>query len=331
MTKPHIAIVTHALGSPVRGNGTTVARWMGALGHRGYTVEAVRPGHEPKQSPDLVHGYHALHGGVWGRTLAQRRSIPLIVSLAGTDVHACTKKLADAEIIQDVLSASAVVTAAFKSFQGVVANTNIPFRTVRRGVYLEADRPVAPRPGPLRVMLVAGLRPVKDPLFALLLLSRLRSRGLSLALRIVGPTLDADYAERVHERAIQMEDVSLATLPREAMGGAYGNADVVWNTSVHEGGSNAALEALSYGCAVALRNVPGNRELAASADSPLLLFDDEVLEQLIAMHRQVAHENDEARHARWQAARAWLAREHNPEDEADELEAAYRVALKSHG
>ena len=342
MTKPHIAIVTHALGSPVRGNGTTVARWMGALIHRGYTVEAVLPGHKPTKSPDIVHGYHALHGGVWAGVLATSQSTPLVVSLAGTDVYSLVEGHSDATTLRDVLSRAHIVTAAFGAF-GLVLPRDVHasqrFLTVRRGVYLEAKQRPPRAPGPLRVMLVAGLRPVKDPLFALALASSLRRRGLSMSLRIVGPTLDEEYAARVRACAARASDVSLATLSREAMSRAYREADVVWNTSLHEGGSNAALEALSYGCAVALRDVSGNRELASTTDSPIHLFSiddvgdgahEEALGALLAFHRAVEREGDVDRRVRWTSARAWLAREHDPETEADELEAAYVVAQKAH-
>jgi glycosyltransferase involved in cell wall biosynthesis len=112
------------------------------------------------------------------------------------------------------------------------------------------------------------------------------------------------------------------------MGSAYRNADVVWNTSLHEGGSNAALEALAHGCALAMRDVPGNRELLSTpGGAPGLLFSEYDMDAVLAFHVGIASESDALRKIRWQRALDWLRAHHDPDDEGDDLEAAYARVL----
>ena len=325
MNRPRIAFVTPAIGPPVRGNGTTTARWMGVLASRGYAVEAVLPNHTPQRRPDIVHGYHAWHGGRWARHLANDIGCPLVVSLGGTDLRSLLADDVHASAIVSVLRQSDVVTGAFASFGDELHTRlkDVTYTTVRRGVYIESDEPPPPRARCLRALLVAGLRPVKNPLLAIQRAQTMVARGFELTLRILGPALDEAYAARVQAAAKDLPFVSLGIIPAVAMGGAYRQADVLWNTSEHEGGSNAVLEALAHGCAVALRDVPGNRELLAIPKAPGALFADDDVEGWLSYHEALAAEDDAARRARWQHARAWLRAHHDPEGEGDDLEAAY--------
>jgi glycosyltransferase involved in cell wall biosynthesis len=165
---------------------------------------------------------------------------------------------------------------------------------------------------------------VKDVLLAIDLLHRLRARGLDLALTILGPSMDEDYARRVRERA--GEFVTVAEAAPEEMDAAYLAADAVWNTSLHEGGSNALLEAVAHGCAILARDVPGNRELLGEEGAPGALFDPADFGAVEAFHRALAAETAAARRARIGRGLAWLRRLHDPVDEARALVAAWSKA-----
>jgi glycosyltransferase involved in cell wall biosynthesis len=165
---------------------------------------------------------------------------------------------------------------------------------------------------------------VKDVLLAIDLLHRLRARGLPLSLRILGPAIDADYAREVRARAGPF--VAVGEAAPAAMREAYLSADVVWNTSLHEGGSNALLEAVAHGCAIFARDVPGNRELMEEEGAPGALFDAADTDAALAFHRALLAEGPEARRARVERGHAWLRRLHDPAAEAGALVRAWSTA-----
>jgi glycosyltransferase involved in cell wall biosynthesis len=192
---------------------------------------------------------------------------------------------------------------------------DVPYAVVPRGVRVPGTLPFRPYAG--RVLLPAGLRPVKDVLLAIDLLGRLRARGLPLALRILGPAMDAAYAAEVRARAGPF--VAVGEAAPEEMREAYLAADVVWNTSLHEGGSNALLEAVAYGCAIFARDVPGNRDLLEEEGAPGALFDPADVDAAESFHRALAAETAEARRARVASGHEWLRRQHDPGAEAAAL------------
>jgi glycosyltransferase involved in cell wall biosynthesis len=147
-------------------------------------------------------------------------------------------------------------------------------------------------------------------------------------LRILGPELDAAYAYRVRARAAALNFVELGEIPFESMAEAYQDADVVWNTSFHEGGANALLEAAANGCRVLVRDVPGNRDFANEAGSPFQLLDANDLDGLEQFHRELLEESAASRMQRIEAAHAWLRRYHDPDDEARALVEVWRGQLQ---
>ena len=301
-----VALVTSA--DPGRGNRTTIDRWVEFV--RGAEIVIVAPGGDPGFCPDVVDGYHAVHGGPWALELARRAGAPLVINLGGTDLFAPG--------VERVLLAARCVTGAFPQFGERLRERfgrPLPYATVPRGVRVPDALPLRDFRG--RVLLPAGLRPVKDVLLAIDLLERLRARGLPLTLRILGAAMDAEYARRVRARASPFVAVDEAA-PDE-MREAYLDADVVWNTSLHEGGSNALLEAVAHGCAILARDVPGNRELLTEEGAAGALFDPADTDAAEALHRALLSEGPAERRARVEHGLAWLRRLHDPATEATAL------------
>jgi len=306
-----VVLVTSA--KPGRGNRTTVERWMEYVKDAEITV--VAPGEDPGFKPDVVDGYHAIHGGPAAVLLAARYGVPLVINLGGTDLLACTK--GDA-VVERVLLSATRITGAFPQFGEQLRlhfARPVPFVTVPRGVRVPATLPDRAPEG--RVLLPAGLRPVKDVMLAIDLLERLRERGLPLTLRILGPVMDKHYARRVRARAGEFVRVEEA-LPAE-MGDAYFAADVVWNTSLHEGGSNALLEGVAHGCAIFARDIPGNRELLGEEGAVGTLFHADDTDAAEAFHRALLAESPSARRERVEKGLAWIRRLHDPAAEARAL------------
>lgn len=345
MNTLRVLLVTSALGPPTRGNGVTVARWRGWADSANLTLHAVHPEGDVPQDPfDLVHGYHAVHGGERARAIAEARDLPLVVSLGGSDLYA----LRGGDVVPtswgartaEVLRSATLITGAFPAFGRRVADAlgePAPFAWVPRGVRLPELRPPEPRSRttPLRVLMPAGLRPIKDPLLALRLVRSLHEGGLPITLDLLGPPLHDGTARVVTREAASMPYVNLGLVPLGDMPTHYEAADVVWNTSLHEGGANALLEAAAFGCGVYARDVPGNRELLATSDLGTLFdpaspgFETEAR----AFHEHALDLVREEPAARWLARRdrmrAWLETHHGERSEILALRAAYERALSS--
>jgi len=322
-----VALVSNALAQPTRGNHTTIQRWIHNV--NGIEIVPVPANATPELAtpPDLVSGYHALNGGIAARRLARRYGCPLVVNLGGTDLFAC---LQGDRAVAEVLEASDAITGAFPAFGDRLAECfgrPMPYATVPRGVPVPDDLPPHAPGDTLHVLLPVGLRPVKDPMFAIDLAQRLAERGIPLDLRILGPELDSVYARRIGERAAGLDFVTLGEAGPGEMPAAYRQADVVWNTSLHEGGSNALLEAVAQGCAVYARDIPGNHELLHEEGAPGVLFDATDLDGAVRFHRTLLEETEATRTARVTKGHAWLRRHHDPAAEARALERAWRRAV----
>jgi hypothetical protein len=320
-----VALVSDAWEEAARGNRTTIHRWLGAF--RGNIVPIVAgtvPDMDPL--PDLVHGYHALRGGAPARELAARWKRPLVVSLGGTDLAALAFGTEGADRVAEVLRSAACVTGAFPGFASHLP-PGTPYRTVPRSVAAPGTPALGRSPdGTVRAVLPAGLRPVKDLLLAVRLTADLLERGTPLTLRILGRAVDEEYAAAVASEVARTQGVTLGTLDPAAMADAYAAADVVWNTSRHEGGANALLEGVAAGNAMFARDVLGNREFFQFGDTPGRLFRGD-LDDAAAFHAVIAAETRSERSRRrlqgWQWLRRWCA----PASEERALLAAWTQAL----
>jgi len=323
-----VALVSNALAQPTRGNHTTIQRWIHHVNGIEIVPVPADATTELEAPPDLVNGYHALNGGLAARRLASRYACPLVINLGGTDLFAC---LQGDRAVAEVLEAADAITGAFPAFGDrldTCFGRPMPYATVPRGIPVPDDLPPHAPGRTLHVLLPAGLRPVKDPMFAMDLAERLAERGLPLDLRILGPELDCVYARRIGERAAGLAFVTLGEAGPDEMPAAYRQADVVWNTSLHEGGSNALLEAVAQGCAVYARDIAGNHELMHEEGAPGVLFDAADLDGAERFHRALLTETEATRAARIANGHAWLERYHDPAAEARALERVWRSAVE---
>lgn len=140
------------------------------------------------------------------------------------------------------------------------------------------DAPSPPPPLPLHeacgvptstpvFLLPAGLRPVKDVLWAVDAIDDAVGAGSANAsppfvLAIVGPSLDDKYRDAVVERLGRSTNVVLIPpVDRAHTVGYMRAATAVVNTSKSEGQSGALLEAAAAGVPIIARDIPGNRAL----------------------------------------------------------------------
>ncbi|XP_068215699.1 glycosyltransferase 1 domain-containing protein 1-like [Palaemon carinicauda] len=133
------------------------------------------------------------------------------------------------------------------------------------------------------LLLVAGLRPVKDVLFVADSWSQWQQeREGKGCLLILGPVLDAQYAKEVKAHVSRLHGVLVSDKvdPSDCQE-IMRNATAVINTSLSEGMSAAILEAMALGTPVIARDIPGNSAIINHQVNGLLFDSPEnFLQQL---------------------------------------------------
>lgn len=220
----------------------------------------------------ILHAIHARRSGVETARVAATAQLPYVVTFAGTDLAVDLGHSGTRDSIRQVVEGCAALTV----FHACGAHA------VRQALPEAAERLVVVPPGmdtlpdgrdrahfglqadDFVFMLPAGVRAVKRPTYALAPLGRLARHNPRLRLLIAGAALESAEEQRLR-RALSGRPwaIWLGSVPRAQMGALYRSADVVLNTSTHEGLSNAVMEAMVIGRPLLLSDNPGNREAAA--------------------------------------------------------------------
>lgn len=236
--------------------------------------------------PDIIHAFHAFHSGPAASRLASALSIPLVVTMTGSDLFDPAFRNHPATL-DALLHASAVtcfdpLTEDFfrKTFEPAALKSVV----VPQGVETPEDVELWPRPpGSFIILLPAALRPAKGILEAIEQLGPLASELPQLRLWIVGGILDCNYAEQVRaisEKALWVE--MKGEVSHHLMGGVYRSCDIVLNSSIFEGGmANSLMEAMAAGKPVIASDITGNRSLVADGSTGWLYKSGEELRELV--------------------------------------------------
>jgi glycosyltransferase involved in cell wall biosynthesis len=277
------ALLTPFAFPSVRGNAVTVARIAQGLTARGVDVhvwdrsvasEAEIEAEVAAFAPSIVHAFHAWRVGPLALRLARRAEIPLVVTLTGTDANHDLFDAERAAIVRRVLEGAARVVVFDASIGARVAAALPDLRsrivTVPQAAALAPDlridlSAVWPELPARRVLFVfpAGIRPVKRPRMPLAALDAVVTRHPDVRLLYAGPLLEDDEGAALHAALAHRPWARyVGTVPHSAMASLLGQADVVLNCSLSEGGmANSVLEALTCGRAVLAADIEGNRSL----------------------------------------------------------------------
>ena len=317
-----------------RGNAITVRRWVRGLANRSIDIWSARPDDlEQQPAPEIVHAHHAVHSGPSAAIFAAQHRVPLVVSLGGTDLNGGPEGETDVRGRRTLCEADMIVGPFPENAERIRRSCPriVAFRAVRRGIELpDAPAPPLPHDGSIKAVLAGGLRPAKGQLEAIDFTKRLRAAGIPVSLDIFGPIIDADYADAVKQAAETEDAIQLCgEQPVEKMAEVYADADILMNSSPHEGASNAILEAWSQGRPVLAREAPGNREYLAKASpsiacswSPVHSIDT-VTSWLEKLRAASPTERMTIAQTAWRHVSEW----HDAKDELDELIAAYHGVL----
>jgi L-malate glycosyltransferase len=337
-----VALLAPFASPSVRGNAVTVERIVRGLREHGadvglWDLSVMPPAAVQRQieafRPAIVHAFHAWRTGPLALGLARRAEVPLIVTLTGTDANHDLFDAERAAVVRRVLEGASRVTVFHETVAALVAATlpDVGRRIVivpqsaspsEREAFDLGSRWTLP-PSRTLFVLPAAIRPVKRPRFPLAPLARLASRSPDLRLLFAGPVLDPDEGDALlGALAPHAWARYIGTVPHAQMASLLGQADVVLNCSMSEGGmANSVLEAFAMSRAVLAADIPGNRSLVEHDVTGLLFADEAGFEAAAA--RLAA---DGALRGRLGAAgRALLERRYPPRVEIDGYLALYRA------
>ncbi|KAJ6656663.1 hypothetical protein lerEdw1_003550 [Lerista edwardsae] len=124
---------------------------------------------------------------------------------------------------------------------------------------------------PRILLLVCGLRKVKDPLYVVDAFAEWHRKEPNIHLVIIGPAVDPDFAKEVKEKVERLGGVHLLPeIPQEDLHAVMRNCFAVVNSSASEGMSAAILEAMDLSVPVLARNIPGNAAIITHRATGLL-------------------------------------------------------------
>ncbi|KAL1515995.1 hypothetical protein AB1Y20_002608 [Prymnesium parvum] len=242
----------------------------------------------------LAFGIHAYRAG----RLLVGCGVPFVLILGGTDVNEHLSHPAKRAVMAAALAEARAVVAFHPPLrlaleaalpevgrkvveipQAVLAAPPLSRRAeLRAALRLEAEEAL--------LLLPAGLRPVKDVLWAAHALEEWHQRDPTVCVRLVGPRLDETYAAAVEDALAAQQRpravVYCGPLGQAELHEAMRLARAVLNTSVSEGMCNSILEAFLLETPVVARCNSGNATLINHGVNGFLAGSPEELVELTA-------------------------------------------------
>ncbi len=285
---------------PVGGNVTTVRRIATHLEALKVTVQIVttealteETRHQAKSfRPDVVHAFHAFRAGIGALEIAKETSAPLVVTITGTDINIDVLQDDKKEPVLTVLKASSAITTfsppMTEAVSAVDRDLAKKIRIIYQGVWfrpqetgdvradlgIETNVPV--------FLLAANVRSVKRPILAIEGVQLLRQRGCDAHLVLAGEILELNEWQRVRTILDNRAWAHyIGSVPPEKIVSLYRAADIVLNTSEHEGGmANTLVEAMWLKRPTLASAIPGNSWLVRNEETGLLFNDEHELAEM---------------------------------------------------
>ncbi|XP_053135750.1 glycosyltransferase 1 domain-containing protein 1 isoform X3 [Hemicordylus capensis] len=276
------------------------------------------------ESVDASLGIHLYRAG----RLLQGSNIPFGIIFGGTDINEDAKRNEKSWVMGAVLDEARFAVSFTEAMKETAAAYWPP---ARNKIYVQSQGIVtAPstsfnqkaflqRAGILQdnnsvhlFLLICGLRRVKDPLFLVDAVAEWHRKEPGIHLIIIGPEVEAAFAEEVKEKVKTADGVHLLQeIPQEDLHALVKGCFAVVNSSVSEGMSAAILEAMDLNVPVLARNIPGNAAIITHKATGLLYSTPQEFVQLSksligdpSLHKEIVLR-----------AKAYITKHHSPECE----------------
>lgn len=259
-----VLLITPKFYPDLCGNTITVDRIARGLQKKGTSVQIITPQHYSQQAlllfrPDIVHFFHAT------KSYLDTFTVPFVVTFTGTDINIDLYDKKKQPILRRAIGGASYITMFqkydLKKIERILGIPMPQYTIIPQAALLENSRCNFRKQFGLKkddfvFLLVAGIRAVKDPLYAIHELQRLYAIYPHLKLVILGEIYDKKLYTQI--RALNVPWVKIGLLKHECMAEAYRASDIILNTSDSEGLSTAVVEALSLNKLVLGSDIPGN-------------------------------------------------------------------------
>ncbi len=316
-------------------------RLKAGLSNRGFHVELFNSSTDaPERAilfcPDIVHSLHAVRSTKWMETVLSRTYVPWIITLTGTDyyVRQKTDRPSD-QLKKNIEKASAVIAfhdEAYNFIKSLFPHFEKKFHVIPQGVEIlrhdndteNVRRQYGLNNNDVVFLIVSGIRQVKNIGYALDAFRDIEMAIPDAKLLLVGSVIEEDEAARVFEISESLSSFQyLGEKTHNEVRQLMSAADILFNTSLHEGMPASVLEAMAEDLPVLATDTSGNRSLVEDGRNGFLVSLDNKKELVEAAVRLAA---DKTLHNSMGSCAVQIVKDHySIEQELDSYEKVYDI------
>lgn len=212
--------------------------------------------------PDIIHALHAKKSGLTAMDCSRQHKTPYLVTITGTDLYLdlLDSNRNDTSLVLQATDAVIVYSnLTLNRLKSELPKISTKARVINKAVHFnETSTKDISSSKKAAFLLPSGIRPVKSPSFAVEPLEKLRQEFPDISLTVAGPRLDDTEWELFFRKSKGKDWIRHLTVSHDEMPDLYREADIVLNTSISEGLSNAVLEAMYFERPVLASDCEGN-------------------------------------------------------------------------
>jgi len=274
------------------GNSILTDRLQKGLANRGHEIALFnsnkdQPGQLMKFFPQIVHSFNAERTSQWIKYLWSRFRAPWVITLTGTDYASwCGIKDPPVQIKETLEGADALIL--FHESAAISLAASIPMLKNKIHIIPQGIAPIESGENRSAIrtkyrikqevvfLMVGGIRPVKNLPLAIKAFYEVEKQVPEVILLHVGPVMDKEEADQVFALSENLSCFcSLGVLPPRDVRELMRAADVLVNTSFHEGMSGAILEAMAEGLPILASKTEGNLALVQEGKNGFVFSVDD--------------------------------------------------------
>jgi L-malate glycosyltransferase len=229
-----------------------------------------------KEKPDIVHAFHARKSNIGNiRKYLKEKQIPYIITLTGTDANIEIKERKQRHEMKKSIEDASYITAFQRSMLTKITERKI---TIKKKKVIPQGPPIFKKitfnfkkyfslqREDYVILLVAGIRDIKDPLYAIKEVDSVVKNNDCVKLVILGEIVDKKYDIKLKQycKENNCTFIKQGKIPHDAMPYAYKASNLIINTSSSESMSTALVEAQYFGKQILATDIPGNSFLPKS-------------------------------------------------------------------
>jgi L-malate glycosyltransferase len=261
------------------GNSILADRLQKGLVKRGYVVALFnshkdRPEQVVQLSPQILHSFNAERTSHWMKLFRSSFTARWVITLTGTDyAHWCGIEDPPMHIKENLEHADALIV--FHEPAAISLSSSLPMLKNKIHIIPQGITPLESTEdrstvrtkygigqGAIVFLMAGGIRPVKNIPLAIKAFYEVKKQAPEVVLLHVGPAIDKEEADRVFALSKNLSCLrSLGGIPPREVRELMRAADVLVNTSFHEGMSGAILEAMAEGLPILASSAQGNLAL----------------------------------------------------------------------